>query len=185
MPVTNFANLLLIVYAVCELVTARRLDPSRRHADATEQVTTMMLMVAYVVGVLAINTDYLARESLPAAVAWVGLGIGAVGCGLRLWALQTLGRAYARTLVPVPGRALCTNGPYRIIRHPGYLGDVLIWTGATLSARNGIAVVAVAALVAGACDVRIRAEEAMLDARFGEAYRRYRARSWRLVPGLY
>ena len=32
---------------------------------------------------------------------------------------------------------------------------------------------------------RIRAEEALLQLHFGAEYEAYRARTWRLIPGLY
>ncbi len=185
MSPASFANLLLIVYAVCELVSARRTAAAQRRADVTEQAAIMLLMVACVAGVLAINTEYLAGPALPPVTTWIGLGIGTIGVGLRLWAMQTLGHGYSRALTPANAATLHVGGPYRFLRHPGYLGDILTWSGATLSARSGLALLVVAGLIIGVCVMRIRAEDSRLAARFGTAYERYRTRTARLLPGFY
>jgi len=78
-----------------------------------------------------------------------------------------------------------THGPYRVLRHPGYAASCLVWVGATLAFGWWPAAVVVGALLLLAYGWRIRAEEALLQTTFGQAYRDYAARTWRLVPGVY
>jgi len=83
-----------------------------------------------------------------------------------------------------PGHRLATSGPYRLIRHPIYAGmdllalGTLVWIPTTIVASGCVLLV-----IAG--DLRARAEERLLDEAFGPAYAAYRARTARLVPGLY
>jgi hypothetical protein len=44
-----------------------------------------------------------------------------------------LGRFYTRTLVTVSNQELVNRGAYRLVRHPGYRGSLLTWTGASLA----------------------------------------------------
>jgi protein-S-isoprenylcysteine O-methyltransferase Ste14 len=76
-----------------------------------------------------------------------------------------------------------TAGPYRIARHPMYLGQLLIAFGApaTLGCRAAFAVSFAAAIV---LVVRVGMEENAL-ARMYADYSSYRARSKRLVPFLF
>ena len=83
-----------------------------------------------------------------------------------------------------PGHTLVTNGVYAIIRHPSYLGLLVNALGWGLAFRSGIGVLLVA-LTVPPLVARIRAEEALLLAHFGSDYNDYRARTWRLIPGLY
>lgn len=40
---------------------------------------------------------------------------------LRVWTLATLGRRWTTRIIVVPGEALVSGGPYRLLRHPNYL----------------------------------------------------------------
>jgi protein-S-isoprenylcysteine O-methyltransferase Ste14 len=78
---------------------------------------------------------------------------------------------------------LKTNGPYRLVRHPLYLGWMLLVFGAARMTgdRLAFAVMTSAYLVAA-----VPWEERSLERSFGEAYRRYKAQvRWRIVPFLY
>ena len=40
---------------------------------------------------------------------------------LRVWTLMTLGPRWTTRIIVLPGSALVSNGPYRIVSHPNYL----------------------------------------------------------------
>jgi methanethiol S-methyltransferase len=78
---------------------------------------------------------------------------------------------------------LQAHGPYRWVRHPLYLGWVLIVFGAARMTGDRLAF---AAMTSAYLIVAIPWEERSLERSFGEAYRRYKAEvRWRLVPFLY
>jgi protein-S-isoprenylcysteine O-methyltransferase Ste14 len=87
----------------------------------------------------------------------------------------------ARTTI-LPHRrsdALVTSGPFRRFRNPIYLGDVMVLLGLAELTKN-IWFVAVAIAFAGLVTwLAILPEERHLEARFGEAWRHYKARSRR------
>ena len=108
-----------------------------------------------------------------------------LGISLRVWANQTLGASYTRTLRTVPGQAIVSAGPYRVLRHPGYAGVLLMWFGAGVALRNWIALIVMAPLLGWAYLRRMNAEEEMLLRETGEAYRNYTRRTWRIIPFIY
>jgi protein-S-isoprenylcysteine O-methyltransferase Ste14 len=118
-------------------------------------------------------------------VTWFGILIMLLGLGLRIWSMHVLGEYYTRTLRVTERQAIVTQGPYRKIRHPGYLGVICLWIGFGLAVGNWIATIVMAILLFGVYGYRIRSEEAMLIDRFGEDYRAYRKRTWSLVPFVY
>jgi protein-S-isoprenylcysteine O-methyltransferase len=69
----------------------------------------------------------------------VGPSVMVLSIALRSWAAITLGRYYTRTLRTVPDQPVIRSGPYRFVRHPGYLGTQLLWVGFGLSIRNWLA----------------------------------------------
>ena len=107
------------------------------------------------------------------------------GIALRVWAIRTLGRFYTRTLRTAPQQELVREGPYRVLRHPGYLGDIVMWAGATLATSNWLVAAVTVPLMFAAYCFRIGTEEQMLREAFGEEYARYRGRTWRLIPFLF
>ena len=74
-------------------------------------------------------------------------------------------------------------GPYGVVRHPIYLGWVLMTFGAPdmTGTRLSFAAISTAYLIAA-----VPFEERSLVESFGEEYRTYQARvRWRMIPGLY
>lgn len=109
----------------------------------------------------------------------------AVGLAVRAWGMTTLGAAYTRTLRTTGGQSLARNGPYRLIRHPGYSGSLLVWTGYSLGLGSWIALIVTAGVLLGVYSWRITAEERMLLGTFGDQYAEYRLHTKRLLPFLY
>jgi protein-S-isoprenylcysteine O-methyltransferase Ste14 len=107
------------------------------------------------------------------------------GLGLRVWAALVLGAFYTRTLRTSAGQRIVAEGPYRLVRHPGYLGVLLLWLGAGLATANWIAAATIMAFMVRAYARRIQTEEAMLTATFGDEYLRFAGRTWRLIPFVY
>lgn len=118
-------------------------------------------------------------------IGWAGVVMMAGGLALRIWANRALGGAYTRILRTAPDQQLVDTGPYRWIRHPGYAGSIFTYLGAGLATLNRYSLVAIGLATLIAYAYRIRAEETMLLAAFGEDYRRYRSRTRRLLPFLF
>ena len=121
---------------------------------------------------------------LPWPVAPVGLAMQAAGLGLRAWSMETLRDSYTRTLRVSNEQEVVDRGPYRHLRHPGYLGSLLVWTGFALSSCSLPAAGTVTALVVPAYVSRIDAEETLLEREL-HGYTAYRERTKRLVPALW
>jgi protein-S-isoprenylcysteine O-methyltransferase len=116
-------------------------------------------------------------------VAWAGVALGLGGLCLRLWAVLTLRHRYTRTLlIDDDGHTLERRGPYRVVRHPGYLGSVLCFTGFALASASLFVVALSVAATLAAYAYRIAAEDRMLMAQFGAAYAQYRREVAALLP---
>lgn len=91
-----------------------------------------------------------------------------------------LGRSFS--LVP-QARSLVTSGPYAVIRHPLYLAEAVMLSGATILHLSPAAVALL--LFHSAVQLRrILYEEALLMRTFPQ-YRGYAARTRRLIPGVW
>ena len=80
---------------------------------------------------------------------------------------------------------LYTRGPFALVRHPNYLGDVLWGAGWALASRSPWSLLIVAAEIAGFVFVNIPQLSAYLEQRYGDAYREWAATTARLIPWVY
>jgi protein-S-isoprenylcysteine O-methyltransferase Ste14 len=128
----------------------------------------------------------LASDSLPGmpAIGWVGVGLGVLGVLVRLWAVVTLRERYTRTLRVDDKQRIERGGPYRFIRHPGYLGSLLCLNGLALATGNAIVFAASLLATCIAYAYRIHIEDTMLIAAFGPAYETYRRDVNAVIPFL-
>jgi protein-S-isoprenylcysteine O-methyltransferase Ste14 len=119
-----------------------------------------------------------------AATRWVGVLLYAVGGALRIAPVFALGERFSGLVAIQCDHELVTDGLYRYIRNPSYLGLLIGTLGWALAFRSIIGILLTVLLVVPLV-ARMQAEEALLGERFGEAYAAYRARSWRLIPWVY
>ena len=109
----------------------------------------------------------------------VGYAFGLAGLALTAWGLVTLYRARTNILPHKGADRLVTEGAFRFRRNPIYMGEVLILLGLAQATLN-IWLVAMAPVFAVAILLlAILPEERHLEARFGEEYLDYQARTRR------
>jgi protein-S-isoprenylcysteine O-methyltransferase Ste14 len=96
-----------------------------------------------------------------------------------------LGKSFTVDVAITDAAKLRTNGIYKRIRHPGYLGILMIVTGfsSLMSSYYSFLVLAIPVLLA--IIYRIRVEEKVLISEFGDSYLNYMAGTKRLIPGIY
>ena len=122
--------------------------------------------------------------SLPRVM--LGMGIAFVGFMLLVtvvWMHHHEGRGTPSPIAPT--RRLLTDGPYAWVRNPMYLGGILYFFGLILATGTWMGLVLLALGVFLIVAEVIWIEEPELEARFGEAYRRYKQRVPRFIPRLW
>ncbi len=188
---TILAYLLIFVFFASDRFIRR--DEKARSLNFTEsdRKSTYFIVLAYTISILlllfALLLNGLRLGELKAAewLGWIGVLMMVSGIALRAWATRTLGRFYTRTLLTTDEHRIVQEGPYKLVRHPGYSGSLLVWIGAGLATTNWIIFVLVTLVCCGAYFYRMRSEEAMLSMTFGEEYRDYIRKTRRLIPFIY
>ena len=115
-------------------------------------------------------------------VGWIGVLLGVVGLVVRLLAVLTLRERYTRTLLVENQQTIERNGPYRWVRHPGYLGSLLCLNGIALASGNLVTLIASLLATSAAYTYRIKVEDEMLVATLGQPYVEYRQQVRALLP---
>jgi protein-S-isoprenylcysteine O-methyltransferase Ste14 len=187
-PAAFFSHPTLIALAVATFVIAGaallaggNISPGVREDRGNRWVIAALALIGVLAAFLPALTDRKEFWTLDGdAIRWLGVVLFAAGGALRLWPVVVLGNRFSGQ----PEHTLVTSGVYGVIRHPSYLGLLVNTLGWVLAFRSGVGLV-ITALIIAPLLARIRAEERLLRAQFGAEYDAYRARTSRLIPGLY
>jgi protein-S-isoprenylcysteine O-methyltransferase Ste14 len=163
----------------------------RRRSEATNEDRGSRLVIgvswAAAIVAAALARSRAAGAAFPgdAITFGVGLAFSWAGIGLRLWSEATLGRYFTFSVMTSADQPVITTGPYGFVRHPSYLGLLLIFTGIGLMFANWLSLAALVLIPLAGLIYRIRVEEAALSQALGEIYTDYAARRKRLIPMLW
>ena len=105
---------------------------------------------------------WLARPTWPRLA--LGAAVAMCGEAFRVWASGHLKK----------GREVTQSGPYRLTRHPLYVGSSVIGVGLVIAAAHIVVAILVAVYLGIIVTAAIRTEEAVLRERFGDEYTKYR-----------
>lgn len=174
-----------LVMVVASLFTEVNLSSGEREDRANRWVLPAFAVLGLLSGFLPAWTD---RHEVwtfgGEGVRWLGAILFIIGGALRMWPVFILGKRFSGLVAIQPGHRLVTDGLYRHLRNPSYLGMMVIGVGWALAFRSGVGLL-LAALTLIPLMARIHSEEALLRAQFGSEYEAYCARSWRLIPKIY
>jgi protein-S-isoprenylcysteine O-methyltransferase len=181
----GFYAIASIVFLVKVLPAAvRHPPPAHGVKDARRHLPLVLVPTAFVIPLVVLLTRIGEWSADAMVMRLVGVALGLYAAAMLLSAAGTLGRFLVPQAVALPDHVLVTRGPYRLLRHPAYSGDLALWLGAALGTAN-LLLLALWPLYLVAVDAQARLEEQVLDARFGPEYREWAGRTGRFVPRVW
>jgi len=104
----------------------------------------------------------------------IGLVVALIGLAGVILSRYTLGQSFS---IAPKATALVTTGIYSRIRNPIYVSGMILLIGVALIVEQP-KLLAVLLVLIPMQIIRARREAAVLEAKFGDAYREYRKRTW-------
>jgi len=178
----------IVAFFIIQRLLRRTESAKSFHGGAYDRGNMLLIGSATGIGLwLPVIADTLGVATFPISRAegLVALAVMALGVGLRILAAVTLGRYYTTTLMITEDHRVVTVGPYSWVRHPGYLGEILIWTAFGVLSSDLIIVFLLPVMFVAVYLYRISVEERMLVKELGEAYVQYQKRIRKLIPLVY
>lgn len=192
-PVLAEPDVVLVVYTGVQilavaLIAATMPTHSIRNLQGIDRLSLAvvggLVVAAHVLAAIDLGTLRVADIQAP-WLRWAGLAGFTLGMALRLWAIGA--NPFFTALVTVQadaGHHVVETGPYGCVRHPAYLGTLLLLACMPLALGSGLAVLP-AALALWRMLIRTRLEDDFLLAQL-PGYRAYAGRvRYRLLPGIY
>ncbi len=145
--------------------------------------STPLYFIAVVLG--GLDARFRWTMDMPSVVYWAAVAIYLLGQAIFLWARYT--NNYFSSMVRIQtdrGQTVCKNGPYRYVRHPGYVGGFLF--AASMGLLLGSWWASIPQVIAALMLIwRTSLEDKTLQAEL-PGYREYaRETRYRLLPGLW
>jgi protein-S-isoprenylcysteine O-methyltransferase Ste14 len=167
---------------------SRKTPTAQRH----ERVRERVLMAISFTGLFAVPAIYsftgaprFADHPFQPVLAWLGVLVLVSALLLFFHTHRRLGRFWSVTLEIRQNHGLVTDGIYRFVRHPMYSAYFLWALSQALLLPNWIAGPAGLVGFGTLFAFRVRREERMMLAAFGDVYAEYAARTKRIIPGVF
>ncbi|MFN7932848.1 MAG: isoprenylcysteine carboxylmethyltransferase family protein [Bryobacteraceae bacterium] len=107
-----------------------------------------------------------------------------IAAGLFVWALRHLDLEWRIKAVVTEDHRLVTTGPYGFVRHPVFAALVSLLLASTLLTNPWWGTVVCLAVCLYGTEIRVRAEDGLLERRFGQEFTEYKARVAAYIPFL-
>ena len=144
-------------------------------------ILSMLSLVALILAVFQIGT--LNYESFKDynALRYVGFLVYIVFSWVQVWSFKTLGNNYSQDIMIKRNHELVTKGPFKVIRHPQYLCQILLDLGAT-AATFSYLVGFLALIEIPIYVIRASMEDKLLAKYFPEKFSEYKKKSGFMFP---
>jgi protein-S-isoprenylcysteine O-methyltransferase Ste14 len=97
----------------------------------------------------------------------------------------TLRQYFTYSVAKIENHKLIEKGLYKRIRHPGYLGQIIVFIGISASMSNWLSILFMMIPIAVGYGYRIKVEERFMTEQMGENYLKYKKRTKRLIPMIF
>jgi protein-S-isoprenylcysteine O-methyltransferase Ste14 len=144
-------------------------------------ILSMFSLVALILAVFQIGTiDYKSLNDY-SIIRYVGLIIYLFFSWMQVWSFKTLGDNYSQDIMIKKNHELVTTGPFKLIRHPQYLCQILLDLGATAATFSYIvgmfAIIEIPIYI-----MRASVEDKLLAKYFAEKFSDYKKKSGFMIP---
>lgn len=182
-------SLAVLLWVLSEIVGGaivpwlRRSGEDVKKKDNGSVLVIRVLMYASVLVAMFMTIKNIAM--LPDWLFYPGIVLIVAGVFVRQWAILTLGRFFTTTVGVQKNQTVVETGLYHYIRHPSYLGVLIIMLGIGFALHSWGGIIVLLAINGLALGYRINLEEKVLVAELGEDYIRYMKRTRKLIPFVF
>jgi protein-S-isoprenylcysteine O-methyltransferase Ste14 len=189
MQVSGLWTLLYWAWVASEVLIAIATRTRHGRGEVRDRGTQALLWIVIGGSITAMSwTTHAVAAPIFGRAHWLrsaALLLLAAGLAIRWAAILNLGSAFSANVAIRKAQRVRTTGLYRYVRHPSYLGLVLIFLAIGIYSRNWISLAIAVVPPTLALLYRIQVEETALREAFGEEYIAYSRTTKRLLPGIY
>jgi len=152
-----------------------------------DKLSLLLLWITITLGITAgfFNANYKEWNNWNYSITITGLCILILGIIIRWISIIQLNKEFTVDVSITANHKLYTKGMYKYIRHPSYLGLLIICFGLSIAMNSIISLIVITIPVFLSIIYRINVEEKVLINEFGDAYKNYMKKTNKIIPKLY
>jgi len=167
---------------------SRRLKSKRNVSKSGDKGSIWLLIITISIGYWL--SFIMAATKIGRIYHWntffvIGSTLATIGLIIRVTSILILKQQFTYTVTKIEDHELIESGLYRIIRHPGYLGQLIIFLGISTSLSNWLSILLMIVPILLGYLNRIIVEEKFMIEQMGQKYIDYQKRTKRLIPMIY
>ncbi len=164
--------------------------PSKYESDDYSEKKSFLIILAIIISTITatIITTFLGWFTLSLdtpVFRIVGILFYTLGILLRYISTLYLGRYFTRNVEVSKDQTLISHGPYRILRHPLYLGLFLLLISVPLFFANWGMFILGTLAIGYVLNQRMKIEEASMEKVLGKTYQEWKSKRYRFIPFIY
>ena len=176
------------LYGFFEIFMSRRLKSKRNAPKSGDKGSIWLLFLSISIGYWL--SFIMAATKTGRIYHWntffiIGSILAIIGLIIRVTSILTLKQQFTYTVTKIENHELIEIGLYKSIRHPGYLGQLIIFIGISTSLSNWLSILFMIVPVFLGYFYRINVEEKFMINQMGQKYIDYQKRTKRLIPTIY
>ncbi len=177
-----------ILYGLFEIFMSRRPQGKREISKSGDKGSIWFLTILISIGFWL--SFIIAATKTGRIYHWntffvIGSVLALTGLIIRLTSILHLKQQFTYTVTKIENHELIETGLYKIIRHPGYLGQLIIFLGISTCLSNWLSILLMIIPVLLGYLNRINVEEKFMVEQMGQKYLDYQKRTKRLIPMIY
>lgn len=161
-----------------EKVTVAKEKP-KTYLQKLPLVLSSLSLVGIILGVFQLGTLEYKPEFENIRV--VGLAVYIIFSWLQIWVYKALGDSYSQDVMIIRNHKLITSGPFKLIRHPQYLFQILLDIGGGIATLSYIVII-IAVIEIPFLIMRALLEDKLLSKHFKEEYSDYKNKTSFMIP---
>jgi protein-S-isoprenylcysteine O-methyltransferase Ste14 len=177
-----------ILYGLFEIYMSKRQQGKREISKSGDKGSIWLLIITISIGYWL--SFIMAATKIGRIYHWntffvIGSILTIIGLIIRVTSILILKQQFTYRVTKIEDHELIESGLYRIIRHPGYLGQLIIFLGISTSLSNWLSILLMIVPVLLGYLNRIIVEEKFMIEQMGQKYIDYQKRTKRLIPMIY
>lgn len=154
-------------------------DKPKTYLQTFPLVFSTLTLIALIISIFQIGT--LEYDSSNQTIRIIGLIFYLIFSWIQIWAFKALGENYSQDIAIKKDHQLVTNGPFKVIRHPQYLSQILIDLGGAIATLSLI-LAPLALVQIPFLFMRANLEDKLLEKHFCENFKNYKKKTGQIFP---